>query len=155
MLEQKVAGGVPVVQAVPVSEKPDLPPWTDEKPAAKPQTEVKKAAEPVQPSAQPAQKVAPVQGNIWRLLMDRLKQVNIPLYMILRSFDGDISGEVFHVYVPESAKGKIPLITKNADVLASLLEEIKGQKYKVEATVGARPEGEENAMMRAALDLFS
>ena len=155
VLEQKVAGGVPVVQAVPVSEKPDLPPWTDEKPAAKPQTEVKKAAEPVQPSAQPAQKVAPVQGNIWRLLMDRLKQVNIPLYMILRSFDGDISGEVFHVYVPESAKGKIPLITKNADVLASLLEEIKGQKYKVEATVGARPEGEENAMMRAALDLFS
>ena len=102
---------------------------------------------------------APVTSNsagIWKVFSEKLKQTDLPLYMMIRNFNGEKSGDKFIIYVPETAKNKEALINKNADKLSDILEPILNKRLKLEVSIGGKPSaGSNNEMMQAALDLFS
>lgn len=162
VLEKKIESGVITEKK---SKPADTPPWDDAPPLPNKKAEIPQKEKVREPENQPLREVQKVPaksqsasetGDLWRALLNKIKQNDIPLYMMLRSFDGELTeGGVFRIYVPETAKQKLAIVTKNADALASYLEEIKGQKYKIEANLGSRPSVDSNPMMRAALDLFS
>ncbi len=171
VLEKKLENGItvnePSAKPTRKTKSEDIPPWDDA-----PQVNFEKKSEereiapakkePALQTSQPKQ-ASPAKtqsvsapSDVWRALLSKIKQNDIPLYMMLRSFDGEITeGNIFRIYVPETAKQKLAIVTKNADALSSYLEEIKGQKYKIEAILGSRKPNDDNPMMRAALDLFS
>ncbi len=145
LLENKIKNGVTV------SKTDDLP-WIEEKPvvkeAPKPKAEV--------PKPQPKAK-APASGH-WSAVTLKIKQVDLPLYMMIRSFDGMIQGDKFNIYIPESAKHKEALITNNIDSITSAVKEVCGQDLRVLTVIGEKPKDEQdsgNDLMSAALDLFS
>jgi len=78
--------------------------------------------------------------------------------MMVRSFDGMMDGDKFNIYIPESAKNKEALITKNIETVTSAVREVCGQDLKVVTVIGTKPKNEQedgNDLMSAALDLFS
>lgn len=97
------------------------------------------------------------QGSVWKLVASKIQQTDVPFYLMIRKFDGEIEGDKFIIYVSEKDQNKIPLVEKNIDVFSKIIEEIKGQQYKIETKIGTKPakSGEDNDMMKAALDLFS
>ena len=149
LLENKIKNGVTVSKT---ENKTDDLPWIEEKPvvkeAPKPKAEV--------PKPQPKAK-APASGH-WSAVTLKIKQVDLPLYMMIRSFDGMIQGDKFNIYIPESAKHKEALITNNIDSITSAVKEVCGQDLRVLTVIGEKPKDEQdsgNDLMSAALDLFS
>ncbi len=162
VLEEKLKNGVPV-EAIPVKES--TPPWDDE--PEKPESKPVRQAAPIwdeEPKKQEAPKKAPAPKSDssaphWTALVNRIKQVDVPLYMMIRSFDGGIEGDKFIIYIPESAKNKEALIVKNIDMITSAVKEVTGQDLKVQTVIGAKPKPGQSSgnseLMNAALDLFS
>lgn len=158
-LEEKIKNGV-TVSAAPKQDS--TPPWED-KPASKPSRqetplwdeEPKKQEEPKKASAPKSGTSTPH----WTAIVNRIKQFDLPLYMMVRPFDGVIEGDKFTIYIPESAKNKEALIVKNMDMITSAVKEVTGQDLKVQTVIGTKPKTEQsggnNDLMNAALDLFS
>lgn len=172
-LEEKVerlsAGGFAAAKPAPdKKEAADLPPWEEapkeEKKTAAPKVRAEqvpgapKAAKPEAPKAAPS-------SGLWNSLLARVKTTDLPLYMMIRGFDGAAGeNDSFTIYIPQAAASKEGLVRKYEDVLAQHLESISGRSMKVHAVVGAKPAGgtaEEEQdtgsadRMKAALDLFS
>ena len=96
-------------------------------------------------------------GGYWTAICNRIKQADQPLYLMVRRFSGDIDGDKFNIYIPESARSKELIITKNASLIENVIKEITGRELKVVTVIGDKPagSGSSNALMDAALDLFS
>ena len=147
VLEEKVKNGVTVKAE---SKKTDSVPWQEDKPV------VKEAPKAEAPKPAPPKPNASGSGH-WTAVSLKIKQTDMPLYMMIRSFDGMIDGDRFNVYIPESAKTKEALITKNIDKITSAVKEVCGTDLKVVTVIGAKPQTEQggNNLMNAAFDLFS
>ncbi len=156
-LEEKIKNGVSVsapiktvAEKVSVQDIPDLP-WEEPKKAPEAKKEVPK---PVSAPAPRQSSGAPH----WTAIVNRVKQSDLPLYMMIRAFDGCVEGDKFNVYIPESAKNKEALVTKNIELITSAVKAVTGQDLKVVTVIGSKPKSEQNGgndLMNAALDLFS
>ncbi len=149
-LESKIKNGVPV--SAPETKKTDDLPWAED---------VKEAPKPSAPkpsAPKPAPKPKTSTSGHWSAVTLKIKQTDLPLYMMIRSFDGMVDGDKFNIYIPESAKNKEALITKNIETVTSAVREVCGQDLKVVTVIGTKPKNEQedgNDLMSAALDLFS
>lgn len=167
-IEQLCAGGAAVpgrASARPESTGAEIPPWEETPPPAQraPKRENREKKEPVKAPSAP-RPAAGSTDSLWSTLLARVKASDLPLYMMIRGFDGAVSeNDGFTVYIPQAAASKESLVRRYEDVLARHLEEISGKKLKVHAAVGENPrkgEAEEQDAgsadrMQAALDLFS
>lgn len=169
MAEEKIAQGISVPAQAPRAEAkaeaqtPDLPPWEDKKPQ-EPAAPAHKAA-PAAParaassSAPAAPKAVPAPGgDLMQMLVQSVKQNDLPLYLQIRNFQGVRDGDRFVMYIPEAAAAKEPLVQKFAPQLVQILEKLCGEKLRFETVVGSAPASGGNSSdghMKAALDLFS
>ncbi len=149
----------------------DVPPWENQNNSEQakmqsapeqrqiptPQERMGQAESAQRAQAQPARAGSVAASGLWKLLLDKVKQSDLPLYMMVRSFTGVEENGKFTVYIPESAKAKEAIVMKNAVLFQELLKAINGKEYTVAACVGTPPtkKAEENDMLKAALDLFS
>lgn len=146
----------------------ELPPW--ETPSSVPNApkdepmKEKKASAAAAPAPRPAAAADRNSNGLWNMLLARVKTSDLPLYMMIRGFDGAAAeNDGFTIYIPQAAASKEGLVRKYEGVLADHLEELSGRRLKVHAVVGAKPlkngEEEQDAgsadRMQAALDLFS
>ncbi len=164
VLEEAVKNGVTVKAEAPKKQekapvKPqasnDVPPWDisfDEPEKAEPKKankpEIKKEV-PVKPNTT---------GSHFTAFINKVKQTDMPLYMMLRNFDGQIEDNKFVIYLPESAQAKEAMVAKHSELLSSLIKEVTGQALTVIAKVGKKTVDNntaENSNMNAAFDLFS
>lgn len=164
VLEEKLKNGVTVKTETPKNEgkqevKPpaanDAPPWDVSFEEPKKKAEQKKEDKPKQ--AQLPKKPANT-GSHFTAFINKVKQTDMPLYMMLRNFDGQIEDNKFVIYIPENAKSKEAIVTKHSDLLSSLIKDVTGQSLTVVAKIGLKPaekETADNSNMNAALDLFS
>ena len=169
-LEKKLAGANISMQPKTqhqeqIREQNDVP-WEENTPydvkdthkeKAEPKREIPVRSEaPKQTNPAPSSPASQADG-IWKVVAGRIQQTDVPFYLMIRKFDGAIEDDKFVIYVPEKDKNKLPLVEKNINVFTQIVEEIKGQPYKIEIKIGMRPAGGEqnNDMMKAALDLFS
>lgn len=148
VLEEKIKNGITASTAE--VKKSDDVPWVEEKP-------VKKEPIPKDNAPKSAPKQAANASGHWTAISLKIKQTDLPLYMMIRSFDGMIDGDKFNVYIPESARNKEALITKNIDKITSAVKEVCGQDLKVVTVIGTKPQSEQggNNLVNAAFDLFS
>lgn len=154
VIENKIKNGISVSAPENKKVEKDLP-WIDDEPE-KVKAEPKPKAE-AKPEAKPSAPKASASGH-WTAITLKIKQTDLPLYMMIRAFDGMIEGDKFNIYIPESAKHKEALITKNIDTVTSAVKEVCGQNLKVMTVIGTKPQNEQesgNDLMNAALDLFS
>ncbi len=165
VLEEKLKNGVSVVQEpkkqVEIKEpkevkKPagnDVPPWDFD--------DLKVSEEKPKPKEQPAPvKAVKSSGgaSIYQAVLNKIKASDMPLYLVLRNFDGATEGDKFAIYIPESAQFKEAAVVKHSEMIASLVKEITGQSLTVTVKTGKKPQNEEPesaSNMSAALDLFS
>ncbi|MBP5661680.1 MAG: DNA polymerase III subunit gamma/tau, partial [Clostridia bacterium] len=104
---------------------PSAPPW-EEAPAPRENTAVPEEKKQDAPPNRAPEKPggAADAPALWAQLLARVKAGDLPLYMMIRHLDGAASGEVFTVYIPETAKNKEELIRKNASALAEHLKAV-------------------------------
>ena len=137
----------------------ELPPWEEPQSIPEPVKQRKKQTET--PPAPKPDKAGKSSDTLWKALLERVKASDLPLYMMIRGFDGAMDEkESFTIYIPRTAASKEGLVRKYEEVLARHLEDIYGQKLKIHAVVGEKPAKEEQDTasadrMQAALDLFS
>ena len=160
LLEKQLKDGVVPVkakqeikkEAVPQPSFDDIPPFDVEPTVTKKEepTPKREAPKPVTPT------VKAQAGKEFSLLINKIKQADLPLYMLLRNFDGEIENDKFIFYLPESAQSKEAVISKNASSLAGYLKDITGKELSVLVKIGTKPTKDSaNSNMDAALDLFS
>ena len=180
-LEKAVSSGsitvtaAPAAQTAPPTKAADTPPW--ETAPARPAAPERPAVPTREPAREMPQRSAPaaaapakpVSGGVWQQLMAKVKAGDLPLFMMIRNFDGVLNGDHFIIYIPEAAKSKEPLIARSGDELKRFLKEITGKDLGITAQIGVRPAGSvddqgqksENtdsgaeSMLAAAMDLFS
>ena len=162
VLEKQLKDGVkpvktvkeePTNQQIPVPSFDDIPPFDVE-----PVIPTKQKTEPT-PKKEAPKPSAPVQnqaGTEFALLINKIKQSDLPLYMQLRSFDGEIENNKFVFYLPENAQAKEAVILKHASAISNYLKDVTGKDLSVLVKIGLKPTKESvNSNMNAALDLFS
>ncbi len=160
VLEKQLKDGVqvkttkePVIQPKEQAPSPDIPPFDiGDIPKREDPVPVKKET----PKAEnPAPKKAQ-SGSEFTLLINKIKQADIALYMQLRNLDGAVENDKFVFYLPESAQAKEGVILKQASVLAGYIKDVLGKELSVTVKIGARKAKEaDNSNLNAAFDLFS
>lgn len=158
VLEEKLKNGITVkAEATQKKEiKQDMPPWDIPFEEPEKKAELKKTDKPKIQAEQPKKPANP-SGN-FSAFINKVKQTDMPLYMMLRNFDGSVEDNKFVIYIPQSAQSKEAIVTKHSDLLSSLIKEVTGQELTVIAKIGFKPQAKEsadNSNMNAALDLFS
>ena len=155
-IESKLKNGIPMSS---FEKKADDVPWIEEKHAVKeaPKPKTEESKSKVE-SPKPQSKANTSVSGHWTAVTLKIKQVDLPLYMMIRSFDGMIEGNKFNIYIPENAKHKEALITKSIDSITSAVKEVCGQDLKVTTVIGEKSQNKQdsgNDLMNAAFDLFS
>ena len=163
VLEKQLKDGVVPVQkpsakvqaeVVPPPSFDDIPPFDVDVPSVK-KAEPAPKKEAVKAPA-PAPNIKTQAGAEFTLLINKIKQSDLPLYMLLRNFDGAVENDKFVFYLPESAQSKEAVILKNASALTNYLKDVTGKELPVLVKIGKKPNSEAvNSNMVAALDLFS
>ncbi|MBE7092124.1 MAG: DNA polymerase III subunit gamma/tau [Clostridiales bacterium] len=158
VLEEKLKNGVCInsekeqVKEKPEHSKQDTPPW--DIPSEQPEPK----AEKVPPVQKKQTQATNETSSYFKAFIDKVKQTDMPLYMMLRNFDGAIENNKFVLYIPQSAQSKEAIISKHSELLSSIIKEVTGQDLTVIAKVGAKPQTQQTqsvSNMDAALDLFS
>ena len=141
-----VSGGVDI----PV---PDIPPFDiGDIPKREDVAPVKKEA-PKKEAPQPKKVQA---GAEFTLVINKIRQADIALYMQLRYLDGGIENDKFVFYLPENAQTKEALILKQAPVISGYIKDVLGKDLNVIVKYGKKETKEaENPNLSAAFDLFS
>lgn len=157
VLEKQLKDGVVSVKSKKEEPKPtpdfdDIPPF-DVEPAVMKKTEPAPKKEEKKPAPQPVKVQA---GKEFSLLINKIKQSDLPLYMQLRNFDGEIENDKFVFYLPESAQHKEAVILKQASAISTYLKDITGKELSVLVKIGLKPTKETaKSNLDAAFDLFS
>ena len=152
VVPNKTAKAEPKKETVPAPKADDIPPFDVEPAVTKKEepTPKKEAPKPATPT------VKAQAGKEFSLLINKIKQADVPLYMQLRNFDGEMENDKFVFYLPESAQAKEAIILKHASAISTYLKDITGKELSVLVKIGVKPTKETvNSNMNAAFDLFS
>ncbi len=146
-IEEKLKNGVSIKSEN--AKKEDTPPWEDAPKAA-----ALKEKKPEEKKEAPKTSVSDTPH--WSAVINKIKQTDIPLYMMIRSFSGVKENDKFVIYIPESARAKEALILKYTEVITGAVKEVCGEDLKVVTVIGEKPQNDgDNDLMKAAFDLFS